>query len=513
MFSGNGRISVRQLYRNHAVACISLSALLPPLLMNQKSTGSILLGLAFWGLFLAVTVFTPRPEAWPVKILCYAHYWILGTMLVRLSGLLVQRFLLTDTALWIITGWFYLFCYYNVYKGLECRMRVGEVLFPFFLFLLLLLSILMYGEVRPGGLLEIQVFLDNDNVYGGYRLFCWLGAIQGLWHLRGQIAGEKGYGKAVFKIWITGGLFTLAWSLFTYCIYGNAGHTRLLFPLASAMTLAHFPGNVIGRLDALFVFAWVIGLFLLCSGLFAPLMDQEPDKKHKYLLIVLLAVSFVCGCSPACIEWGQWLLYYVTTPLQILLLLIYGFGKVGGKGKKAAVSCFFLLMPFFLTGCGAQELEQRSLVMAVSVDAGEEDTYLFTFGFGAASGGEKEEEKEEPFQTEAASLSAAKELYWESCQKNMDFNHLKCFYFSEKLLKQHNFSGLLKEIQAGEVYSRGTLAYATQSDASEEAKKEDHPEEGMPIHKILNAWYNQKPCKIPMVTGAGTYKGEISWPY
>lgn len=513
MFSGNGRISVRQLYRSYAVAGISLSALLPPLMMSQKSAGSILLALALWGLFLAGTVLTPRPEAWPVKALCYIHYWILGTMLVRLSGLLVQRFLLTDTALWIITGWFYLFCFYNVYKGLECRMRVSEVLFPFFLFLLLLLSVLMYGEVRPGKLLELQVFLDRDGVYGGYRLFCWLGAVQGLWHLRGRIAGKTGYGNAVFKIWLTGALFTLAWSLFTYCIYGNAGHTRLVFPLASAMTLAHFPGNVIGRLDALFVFAWVIGLFLLCSGLFAPLMDGEPDKKHKYLLVFLLAASFGWGCSPSCIEWGQWLLYYVTTPLQILLLVLYGFGKSGRKGKKAAVSCLCLLFPLFLAGCGAQELEQRSLVMAVSVDTGEADTYLFTFGFGAASGGEKEDEKEEPFQTEAGSLAEAKELYWESCQKNMDFNHLKCFYFSEKLLEEHSFSRLLKEIQADEVYSRGTLVYAAQRDASEEAKKEDHPREGMPIHQILNAWYNQEPCEIPVVTGAGTYKGKISWPY
>ena len=47
------------------------------------------------------------------------------------------------------------------------------------------------------------------------------------------------------------------------------------------MTLAHFPGNVIGRLDTLFIFAWVIGLFLLCSSLFAPLVDGEPDTGKR----------------------------------------------------------------------------------------------------------------------------------------------------------------------------------------------------------------------------------------
>lgn len=83
-----------------------------------------------------------------MKWLCYVNYWVLGTMLVRMTGILVQSFLLTSTALWVILVWFYLFCYYDLYKGLECRLRVSEILFPFFLFLLLFLTLLMYGEVE-----------------------------------------------------------------------------------------------------------------------------------------------------------------------------------------------------------------------------------------------------------------------------------------------------------------------------------------------------------------------------
>lgn len=505
MFSGNHKISSRQLYRNYAAGLIALSALFPPLLVNQKNIGSICYAVLFLAAYLAASMVIPRPSSEWVKGVCYVHYWVLGTMLVRMTGLLVQEFLLTDTAMWVILGWFYLFCYYNLYKGLECRIRVSEVLFPFFLFLLFFLSILMYGEVEPERMKELSFSPGVDQVKTGYQLFCWLGAVQSLWHLHGQIQNEKNWRNAVKGIWLTGAVFTLGWSLFTYCIYGNAGHTGLIFPLASAMTLAHFPGNVIGRLDTLFVFAWIIGLFLLCSSLFAPLADGEPDRNRKYLLFALMAASFAFAMNPSCMEWGQNFLYYLSTPLQLLLLLLYGLGK---KGRKIITAGLLLPSVLFLSGCSAQELEQQSLVTAIGVDAGEEADFYLTFGFGTADEG-----GEEPFITEASSIDEAKELYWEYYQKNMDFNHLKTLYFSRELLNKEPFLNMLEEIQIHGDYSRGTLVYVTGSKAGEEAQKEEQPDEGTPVHRLLNAWYNGESCDLPWIAEDGRYKDYISWPY
>lgn len=505
MFSGNHKISARQLYRNYTVGFISLSAMFPPLLMNRENTVSIGIALLFLGAYLAGSAVVPRPASAWAKGLCYAHYWLLGTMLIRMTGLLVQEFLLTDTTLWVILCWFYLFCYYNLYKGLECRIRVSEILFPFFLFLLLFLSVLMRGEAEAGRLRELRFLLGRDQLWGGYRLFCWLGAVQSLWHLHGQIKREADWKKTVRNIWLTGAAVTVGWCLFVYCIYGNAGHTGLIFPLASAMTLAHFPGNVIGRLDALFIFAWVIGLFLLCSSLFAPLTDGEPDRRRKYMLSALMAASFALALNPACMDWGQRLLYYVSAPLQLLLLFAYG---LKGRGKKAAMACLLLLSALFLGGCSAQELEQQSLVTAVGVDAGEEQDFRLTFGFGTA-----DEDGEEPFETEASSLREAEEIYREYNQKNMDFNHLKNFYFSSEVLGKDCIQGLLEEIQINGAYSRGTLVHVTEKEAAEEAGKKEQPEEGMPVHRLLNAWYNGERCQIPGITADGRYKGSVFWPY
>ena len=506
MFSGNHAISTRQLYRNYAAALISLAALLPPLVMDRNSGGSILTALALLGLFLAGTVLARRPEQKAVRWLCYAHYWVLGTMLVHMTGLLIHQFLLTSTSPVIIMAWFYLFCYYNLYKGLECRVRVSEILFPFFLLFLILLSALMYGEIEPGRLRDLRISFDRGNVAVGYELFCWLGAVQGLWHLHGSTDHAEKYPRAVFWIWLTGAAASVGFALFSYCIYGNAGHTGLVYPMASAMTLAHLPGNVIGRLDALFLFAWVIGLFLLCSSLFAPLTDGEPDTRRKWLLAALMAASFGAACVPECMEWGQKLLYYVTTPVQILLLLLH-LALSGRKGKRLAAGAACLLLPLCLTGCSSQELEQQSLVTAVGVDAGEEKALHLTFGFGTA-----DEEGEEPFETESDSLQEAKEQYWERFQKNMDFNHLKNFYFSEGEIRQEAFLELLEEIQVNGAYSRGTLVHVTEGPAGEQAEKEDQPEEGMPVHRLLNARYNEECCEIPRITEDGRYKGSVSWP-
>jgi len=77
MFSGNHKISPRQLYRNYAIGLISLSALLPPLVMNRESITSIGIALVFLGIYLAAGAVIPRPGSALVKSVCYAHYWLL----------------------------------------------------------------------------------------------------------------------------------------------------------------------------------------------------------------------------------------------------------------------------------------------------------------------------------------------------------------------------------------------------------------------------------------------------
>ena len=87
------------------------------------------------------------------------------------------------------------------------------------------------------------------------------------------------------------------------------------------MTLAHLPGNVIGRLDSIFVFVWVIGLFTACSTLFAPLQAEEPDRKKKYLFGVLLVASLAFASQEKSQELLSGWLYWISTPVQMVLFI------------------------------------------------------------------------------------------------------------------------------------------------------------------------------------------------
>lgn len=482
MFSENNRISIRQVFRNYCVLALGISALFIPVPMNDAAMPSILLAIVLLGLYLAGTEICPAPEYGILKAVSYVHYWILGTLTVRMTGLLVQEFLLDGVSLWLILGLFYAACYYNLYKGLECRMRVGEILFWPFLLLLAGLSIAMHGEAEVSRVRELAWVLDGNGIRKGYELFCLLTAVQRVWYVKDRIPEKC---RAAGRIYIAGAAGVLFWALFTCCIYGNAGHTGLVFPLASAMTLAHFPGNVIGRLDTIFVFAWVIGLFIACSTLFAPLRAEEPDRRKKYMLAVLLAASMALAVRQESQVILLNLLYKVSMPVQILLLFL----QLGKRyGKRMLIACIGLLS-IFVTGCGHQELEKENLTESICVNAGVNKAYEVTFGFDAFSG------EVELYQTEADSLQDARTQYADSHEKDLDFNHLKNFYFSESLLREDAFGILLTEIQTDGTYSRGTSVWVTEGDPAEAAKEEEQPEEGMPIHRMLNAWYNREPFR------------------
>ena len=46
----------------------------------------------------------------------------------------------------------------------------------------------------------------------------------------------------------------------------------------------------------------------------------------------------------------------------------------------------------------------------------------------------------------------------------------------------------------------------------EEAKKEEQPKDGVPIHRLLNAWYNTESCELSKVDEEGMYRGVYLWP-
>lgn len=84
---------------------------------------------------------------------------------------------------------------------------------------------------------------------------------------------------------------------------------------------------------------------------------------------------------------------------------------------------------------------------------------------------------------------------------------------SESMLQSEQLGTILEELQLDEQFSRGILLYVTEGTACEEAMDEEKPEEGTPVHELLNAWYNQQFCELPLVTEDHRYKDTIRWQY
>ncbi len=508
MFSENEKISMRQLKRNQLLLLLNLGILLVPLCGNGGSAAAALLAILLLAVFVLWSVWVEAPaEGSPLCLPGRIYFWIVGTMIARMTGILVQRFLLTETHLAVILGWFYLFLFYNLYKGLECRMRVSEIMFTFCVAFLVLLPLLMLGAVKVERLQGLQWSWNGQQLADDYGLFCWLAVVQGLWYLKPavNIQTAKTWKGAGAVCALAGGVIILLCGLLTMGIYGTAGQTGLLYPLASAMTLAHFPGNVIGRLDTVFVLAWVLGLFLACSTLFAPLGNGTRNKWKNAGLAVILLVSYLLALTPSVMEWGDWLVRVILVPAQVLVLLWQTWKKRGNL-KAFLTLAMIVTVTTLCTACGKQELETQSLVESLAIDEGQEISFAFAVA-------EDEEDSDRIFTTKAASLHDAMDIYGDYHQKKLNLNHLQYLYVAEEVLRSEQLSTILEELQTDEQFSRGILLYVTEGAAKDEALDEEKPEEGTPVHELLNAWYHQGSCELPRVTADHRYKGTIIWQY
>lgn len=479
MFSENNRISVRQAVRNYGMMVISISALVIPVAMNHTAMPSVLLAAGLLGIYLTGMAAAAAPENRIFQTASYVHGWILGTLTARMTGLLVQKFLLNGVPLWGILILFYAMCYYNLYKGLECRMRVGEILFLPFLLLLAGLAIAMHGEAEVMRIREFTWILDKNGIWKGYELFCWLTAVQGLWSLQNYMTEKK---TAVGRVWLLGTAGVVFWALFTFFIYGDAGHTGLVFPLASAMTL----GTFAGKCDRQTRFNICICLgdrafyslqYPVCT--FAGRRAGSEEKISVWSTPCRITGICLPGKITGIVVWMAVLDLYAGADGFVHLAVF------GGKWKENVTdrTWISLYVTDWLWASGAGK---ENLTESICVDVGTEKAYTVTFGFYMLDGAA------ETYQTEADSLEEARNMYDSGHEKNLDFNHLRNFYFSENLMEEKVFGNLLMEIQTDGTYSRGISVWVTDDDPAKAVEMKEQPEEGTPVHRMLNAWYNRE---------------------
>lgn len=503
MFSKNNRISKRQIFRLLTYDLLGIGTLLLPTELAKNAGKNsllgiglgILLGLIFVA-FLGWTIDSMEPKESYFSYLkrsfgklvgsflaaAYGIYYLgVGGYCVFTFGKLMQTQLLKEQSFYWITAGTLLIAIYGIFRGIEGRARVYEILF-WFLMAPLFIMLFFSGEG-----VDIPRLFPIYNVYDGkgfleiiesaYRIF-------GIFSLTGFAlflvpfaTDKKSIKRAARSAVVFSGVVFLVLYAILQGMFGVKAMAKMEYPAVVLMSMIQIPGGFLQRQDAIMVAIWFFTIFaLLSSSMFygAETVKQLIFKKRKGFAVFLTA-ALVYGIGIGCyrsemfsakvMEWFFW----VATPLIIGIPILAKCSlKIKGKSVKAgtlllAVSCVVLF-----SGCSTMELENRSFPLAMGIDSVENNcriSYKFenlaSVSSQNASGGSKTD-----FYIEDKDFFTGISKYANETNKILDYNHMKVLILGKDFLEDEKSMNLFLEIcQAKDLIARNTLVFLAEDAA------------------------------------------------
>lgn len=363
MFSNNNHISRRQTFRLFTFDLMGISLLIVPayLARNAGVWGilsivlGIILGLLYIGLLNWLSGQVPgelqgelKTEL-PTGVRDVLLLWLVFhcVMIAGFGGFvfgdLMKQSLIPEKSYVLILVILFLVAGYAVSGGMESRGRVYEVLFWFVLIPLAIMLFLAGGEVQIGHFEPAEKFQWSMLFSGGYLVFIMETPLFfGAFFRKYLPVGEKR--KGVFSCLIPALLLSGAFLLAEYVILlGNFGEKSLesmAYPTIVLMNTVHIPGSFVKRMDALMLGIWfftlfaLLNLFLFYGVDFLKNLTESADgnKKGKkfYLYTILLmagALALIFSYLPGTRQWFYNYIWYVGTPLTVLIPIIIGIWK------------------------------------------------------------------------------------------------------------------------------------------------------------------------------------------
>ncbi len=350
MFASNGKISPRQIKRLMIFSLFGITSLILPQALAGASgiDGSlaILLGMAAAFLFLVLLgaclgemdqdYYALLREAFGTKLsdICLIFYFVYFVCIsgfaayticdLVLQNLLHQEPFLLILVLLLLTG------AYGIYGGLECRVRVYEILFWTLAGLFLIMLALSVGSVDMDKWAPLLYDSGMDfckSFYLVFGLFSWIFFIL---FLKPFCAGEeKLKGTAGRALGTTGILLFVIYLLLTG-IFGTKALAKTPYSVVVLMSMVELPGGFLERFDAVMVGIWFFALYALMDHTIFHSVDifmrTFSLKKKKYpALLVLVLVYFVakaCWDSLLFLDLLRKLFYGAAVPLSVLIPLL-----------------------------------------------------------------------------------------------------------------------------------------------------------------------------------------------
>lgn len=493
MFSGNNKISKRQMFRLLTYDLLGIGTLLLPSALAETAGKngllSVLLGILA-GLFYCALIgwligAMEDEESYPAYLkrcfgkifgtailIFYALYYLfLGGYTAYIFGHLIITELLKEQSFYWIAAGILALCVYAIMQGIEGRARIYEILFWFLMAPLFVMLFFAARDVEIPRLFPLFT-KDASGIFYGSGLCFSVFSIGGVALFLNPFAKKRESVKgALFSAVLFSGVVLLALYAVLQGIFGTSAMTVLEYPAVTLMSMIQIPGGFFQRQDALMLAIWFFTVFaLLSSSMFyaaESLKELTAGKKEKWWTAFAAAAFFgisVAGYrSAAFTKCAVHIFLFWATPLVVLIPLAAAVCvKFHGKGKKA-VSCFFLTyVCLFLSGCSTMELENRKFPLALGIDE-TEGSCIISYKFQDLSA-IADQNADNPggtdFFIEEKDFFTGISKFANNTNKIMDYNHMKALILSEDFVEDTKaLSNFLQICSKESLIARNTLLF------------------------------------------------------
>lgn len=347
MFANNGKISLRQIKRFMIFTIFGLSSLILPQLLAGISgiDGSlaIVLGMVLAFCFLGLIgacmgqmqgdYYDYLREAFGRKLsdICLIFYFFYNTCLGGFAAYtichLVLKNLLHEESfpgiliLLLITG------AYGIYGGLECRVRVYEILFWTLAGLFLLMLVFSVGSVDMDKWMPLLYDSGMDFLQSTWMVFGLFSLVFFTLFLKPFSNQTQKLRGSVGRALLVSGILLLLLYLLLVGIFGTKALAETPYSVVVLMSMVELPGGFLERFDAVMVGVWFFALYALMDhSIFHSVdifMRTFSVKKKRYpSLLVLVLVYFVakeCWDSLLFLAVIRRLFYCLAVPVSVVI--------------------------------------------------------------------------------------------------------------------------------------------------------------------------------------------------
>jgi spore germination protein KB len=202
--------------------------------------------------------------AYPLKAIYIIYFIYIAGRVCRDFGELMVSTILVETPIAVIIGSFMVLMIYCLRGGIETFGRMGEAVFPLFMFSLIIIWILLL-TVKPFNLTNLSPVLGNGlkpvltEVFPSVLVFPFGETVMILMFLP-FLNTQKNAKKAGFAVILIGGILLTINSVLILSVLGPEINQKEQFPLLSATRLVSI-ADFLERFDAIIILMMVSGVF------------------------------------------------------------------------------------------------------------------------------------------------------------------------------------------------------------------------------------------------------------